>query len=258
MRRNEFGVIADGNPLPYFDRTRTVLVFEQSIEGRSYVGIRCDCNFLMRKGHACRHVYCALKFKPSADHAFPECLKAYETFMFKHDAFTAKCHAKKELFLSKGCLMVEGTLDEVCKEAEDIGGKPLDWYLEAKGKTIDVNSQSNMESFGCSDDNDSDDDNILLKDLLTRTDVSSGKRKLSAYDQNIKEFSDVCNLVDVPDEGVRRIFEEGFSDIRRKLLLYQREKQVIQGQGMASFKNITKVKKTKRQKPVGSPRRKHR
>lgn len=103
----------------------------------------------------------------------------------------------------------------------------------------------------------SDDDDIVLNDLQFKGHTPRVKRKLTAYEQNIKEFTDVCNLVDVPDEVTRRIFEEGFSDIRQKLLTYQHGKSVTtRSQGVASFQNIIKIKRTKRQKPAGSPRKK--
>ena len=95
VRRKQFDPINDGNPLPYFDRTRTVIVFEQYKCGVPQVGIQCDCHFMLRRSHPCRHIYCALNTKPSLDHVFPECLKAYETFMMKHSEFTEKCIAKK-------------------------------------------------------------------------------------------------------------------------------------------------------------------
>ena len=44
VRRKQFDPINDGNPLPYFDRTRTVIVFEQYKCGVPQVGIQCDCH----------------------------------------------------------------------------------------------------------------------------------------------------------------------------------------------------------------------
>ena len=144
VRRTEFDVINAGNPLPCFDRTRTVTVFEQYIGDVAYVGVNCDCHFMLRRSHACRHIYSALNIKPTPDHVFPECLKAYETFMMEHREFTNKCCAKKDLLLSKGCLMLEGSLDEVCMCAVDSKMHDLEWFMEAKRKIIDVNKNCDL------------------------------------------------------------------------------------------------------------------
>ena len=101
----------------------------------------------------------------------------------------------------------------------------------------------------------SDDEDIVLKDLVFTGHTPQGKRKLSTYEQNIKGFTDICNLVDVPDEVTQEIFDEGFGDIRRKILAYQHGRTVKKmPHGIASFPNISKIKKPKRQKPPGSPR----
>ena len=147
VRRNHFDPISQGNPLPYFDRTRSITVYEQYIRGSPQVCIQCDCHYFMRRGHACRHIYCALKIKPTPDHVFPEGLKSYETHMMTNSPFTTKCIAKKELLLSKGCLVIEGTLDDVCRDAVDSELYNLDWYMEARGKVIDVNK--NVEIPNC-------------------------------------------------------------------------------------------------------------
>ena len=56
VRKRKFEPINSGNPLPYFDRTRTVIVFEQFICGVAQVGVKCDCHFMMRKNP---HLLCS-------------------------------------------------------------------------------------------------------------------------------------------------------------------------------------------------------
>jgi hypothetical protein len=251
VRRKHFDSVRHRSPLPVFDRTRTVDISERIFGGIPCVCIQCSCFGLLRNKHACRHMYAVLGIEPSADHVFPECLKAYETFMFRHDIFTAKCEQKTQLMMSTRSLVLPGTADLYCKSTDLwVVEENLDWFLEAKTNVIDVNQNCEIHDYD-ENGNSSDDDDIPLMDLLPER----KKQHVDPYGRYMKQFTDLCNLVSVTDDGMDKIFDEGFHNLRTNILQYQNK----QKQGMkrdttlASFPNISKVKKSRRKKPVGSP-----
>jgi hypothetical protein len=253
VRRKHFDPVRQSNPLPVFDRTRTVDIFEREFNGISCVCIQCSCCAMIRNKHACRHIYAVIGIEPSIDHVFPECLKAYETCMFNHDHFTRKCEERTELLLTSGCVVVEGTIDQYCNSQECRGEKILEWYLEAKESVIDVNQNCavlSVSNYNRNDDS-SDGEDVILNDLVPRR----TKSEVNAYGHYIKQFTDLCNLVSVTDEEMDKIFDEGFHSIRSKILQYQNQlkDRNKDSTALASFPDISKVRNPRRKRPWGSP-----
>jgi len=147
--------------------------------------------------------------------------------------------------------VLPGTADLYCKSTDLwVVEENLDWFLEAKTNVIDVNQNCEIHDYD-ENGNSSDDDDIPLMDLLPER----KKQHVDPYGRYMKQFTDLCNLVSVTDDGMDKIFDEGFHNLRTNILQYQNK----QKQGMkrdttlASFPNISKVKKSRRKKPVGSP-----
>jgi hypothetical protein len=71
----------------------------------------------------------------------------------------------------------------------------------------------------------------------------------------MKQFTDLCNLVSITDDGMDKIFDEGFHHLRTNILKYQNQQNqgVKRDTTLASFPNISRSKKSRRKKPFGSP-----
>lgn len=266
VRKAEYDIGENISPLPRYSRTRTVTVRQISIDFKDFVCIECDCYFFLREKCLCRHVYRVIDMKPSHRHVFPECLKAYEAHIGKDAEGLKKCRELTDTFLKYQGLVVPGKLKDIqfSNDGEYSAEHSIEWFLDAQARLIDVNalneSQNNEIVFETATGDiacDSEED-VLLRDLVPqKTPTMPKSSRHGAYSNFHSEFSDVCNHVkesDADDPEVRRVFEEGFSLIRRGMLRFNSGRgNNITGKGPASFKAAETVPKRKRKSPIGSP-----
>jgi hypothetical protein len=71
---------------------------EVEVDGHEYVAYECSCHSFIRHKCICRHVYRVVDWKPHYNHAFPECLKAYQSHIFDDDASFQKCRKLTAMF----------------------------------------------------------------------------------------------------------------------------------------------------------------
>jgi hypothetical protein len=150
-------------------------------------------------------------------------------------------------------VIIRGTIDQYCISNEFRGEEDIEWYLEPQNRVIDVNHNCVVPSVSNRNRNDdsSDEEDVILNDLVPiRT-----RPQVNAYERYIKQFTDVCNFVSVTDEGMDKVFDECFHHLRSKIFEYQNQgkKRANSKAGLASFPDISRVKKSRRKKPFGSP-----
>lgn len=246
-RKPNPSVIKSGNPLPDFDRTRTVTIFIATVKDMDYTCLHCDCYFFIRHKLLCRHIYAVTQNEPNHQHVFPECLKAYPLHMGRCSKFTKMCIELSSLFIENGCLLLSDKMDKVCENINAMSQQPLDWFIEAKENCIDAN-----QTFDFSGTDDSDEDIVISQ--LDKNKNRSQKKKQDVYSHYLKDYKEICNLVKHDNDDVQKIMNDGFTEMRRKLLnLRVQSSQIVSQKGLNSFPSNTTVSYLKRKKPGGSP-----
>ena len=247
VRRKPNQLVKSGNPLPNIDRTRTVTIFLTTVKDMDYTCLHCDCYYFIRHKLLCRHIYAVTRNEPNHRHVFPECMKAYPLYMFNSPAFTKMCIELSSLFISNRCLLLSDNMDEVCKNICATSQKPLDWFMEAKVNCIDAN-----KTFDYSGSDESDEDVVLSE--LAKNNKRAPPKKQDVYSHYLKHYKEMCNLVKHDNDDVEQIMNEGFTEMRRKLLnLRVQSTPIVSQKGLNSFPSNTTVPYLKRKKPGGSP-----
>jgi hypothetical protein len=142
--------------------------------------------------------------------------------------------------MTQQSVVIEGTVGQFCNSNECMGEKNLDWYLDALDRVIDVNSNCEVPNVSYDKDDDSSEgEKMTLIELLPKR----KRPQVNAYGRYIKQFTDLCNLVSVTDDGMDRLFDESFHNLRSNILQYQNRGK--EGDStLATFPNISTVKKT--------------
>jgi hypothetical protein len=253
----------DKSPLPHYSCLRTVVIREVEVDGHEYVEFQCSCHSFIRHKRICRHVYRVVDWKPHYNHAFPECLKAYQSHIFGDDVSFQKCCKLTAMFKKFRALLLPGKLSSVGFRPIDTVNT-LDWFLQAGDNLIDVNPR--YEQFKCRgdldvcvnpwEDDDYDDPDALLATPLVPA-VPVAKRKGEAYETFMSEYTSVCQVVGKVDDDVREIVGRHFGNMRKELLqrLDQKSKNHVIKNGVASLPSLETAPKRLRKKPPGSPSR---
>ena len=97
--------ISSHDPIPHYARTRRVSVEMITYNHIPYVVVNCDCDYICRESHLCRHAQCILADKPSIDFFHPECYKSYFHFMYENHEYTKMVNEYDAIFeLKKGII----------------------------------------------------------------------------------------------------------------------------------------------------------
>ena len=119
--------------------------------------------------------------------------------------------------------------------------------MEAKVNCIDAN-----KTFDYSGSDDSDEDVVLSE--LAKNNKRAPPKKQDVYSHYLKHYKEMCNLVKHDNDDVEQIMNEGFTEMRRKLLnLRVQSTPIVSQKGLNSFPSNTTVSYLKRKKPGGSP-----
>lgn len=249
---------SDNNPLPKYSRTRTVVLRQLDVDGDAYVSYECDCFYFMRKKCICRHLFRVLDWKPSYKLVFPECLKAYQTYIINDTDSFKKCRDLTALFKKHKSLVLPGTLDSILLNS--MGAiNTLAWFEDAQNRIIDVNDENEVNSNEVLDNiggnfeiDDDEDSNIPISHLVATPVVPPVKKNGEAFTAYLSQYSDVCNFVERVDDDMDRIFEKHLSSLRSEILRHQsKSKEATPNDSLASFPGTERAPHRTRKRPYG-------
>ena len=93
------------DPVPCYTRTRHVTIQTFEWKGQLHIIVTCDCCYMYREWHMCRHTHCVLNEKPCLNHFHPKCCKSYFNFMHRNVEYTNMIDEYDDLFkLQKGLI----------------------------------------------------------------------------------------------------------------------------------------------------------
>ena len=97
--------VSKKDPVPRYARTRHVTIQMFEWKGQLCIIVTCDCGYMYRERHMCRHAHCVLNEKPCLDHFHPKCYKSYFNFMHRNVEYTNMIDEYDDLFrLKKGLI----------------------------------------------------------------------------------------------------------------------------------------------------------
>lgn len=81
-------IISSNDPIPRCTRTRKVEMQFTNHNNKTYFVATCDCGYVHREKHTCRHIQHIVNMPPAIEFFHPQCYKSYFHFMFVCDDCT--------------------------------------------------------------------------------------------------------------------------------------------------------------------------
>jgi len=266
--------ISKNNPVPKYARTRHVTIQFTEWKGDACLITTCDCGYIYRERHLCRHVQHILNEKPCLDHFHPKCYKSYFNFMFRNDEYTNMIDQYDALFrLRKGLIFCinkyNGCVKDVyCDKVHLISNlfamsqrflpsPPAStehdnesWFLNPLSAPLDLNPYFHKDK--------SIDEMLPLsgEDLPSINDCAKKTSKTkSNYELFYREFIDVMEKSEENNPNVREIIKNKFS--KMKIMVLQESSRKYPSattNSIALFLPIEKNGNRKRLAPPSSPK----
>ena len=96
---NNSARIKDSDPIPRYVRTRRVAFTSIACNGKMHIAVNCDCGYVRREYHVCRHIQSIVDSVPSLESFHPKCHKAYIHFMNVSAEYTKIVEQYDKMFL---------------------------------------------------------------------------------------------------------------------------------------------------------------
>ena len=236
---------------PIYERTRHVTAEEVTIDGKTFVCLKChSCGFFHHNFFCgCRHVYRVLCQPPTKGHFSPSCYKTYEICYGREEPFDDHdqlCDLRTETLKSYGGILLEMELRDVSPRPDVIlGTEAFDFFISGYGKLIDCNYNS-KDMLGDEGEGGTSSAPHIAPVLSSSLHLSGSSSNMDPYTRFHPVFASAMDQIrskeqaDIASEKLHEMLE----------VIMRKGKGEQSNVGVASYPSIDNKKRHKRKRPA--------